>query len=82
MLTLTAVEDRAIDWICSVAPEKRRRFAFRLLYWTVPAQLLTHVGLEYLPEAFFRHVIMLISYGALYYTLFDYIATTDVRTEL
>jgi hypothetical protein len=75
------IEDQGIDWICSIPPEKRRRWAFRLVLILVPAEILTHIGMVYIPDWFFKHVIMLISFGALYYTGFDYIATTDVRVE-
>lgn len=78
---LIGLEDRAIEWVCKVPPEKRRRWAIRLVLLTFPAEALTHTGMELLPEWFFRHMVMLISYLAIYMTGLDYVATTDVKVD-
>lgn len=76
-----ALEDRSIEWICSIPPVKRRRWAIRLVLAMIPAEAATHVGMEVLPIRFFQHVLMLVSFGAMYFTGFDYVATTDVKVD-
>lgn len=77
----TALEDRSIEWVCSIPPVKRRRWAIRLVLLLLPVEAATHTGMEFLPEWFFRHMVVWVSFLALYMTGFDYVATTDVKVD-
>jgi hypothetical protein len=64
-----------------VDPERRRKWAATMLELTLYVWMLSHVGLEVLPEKFFKHIMLALSCCAILMTSVDWLSTADVRAE-
>ena len=70
-----------LRWLDQVDTDRRRHWAARLLIWTLIGWALSHIGMALLPEWFWKHVLLAISWAAIAITAIDVIVTSDVRDQ-
>ncbi len=70
-----------LRWLDQVDTQQRRKWAARLLLWSLAGWAISHLLLILLPIWFFQHVLLAISWLAISITAIDVIVTSDVRDQ-